>query len=96
MSTVDPPYTYICVMYLFTNKQLKYYLYTPFIVMHKQLNLVPILYLCLVLMGLRGGCGVGTAGCLWIIGGCSMLWRLDSFGAVDFGNSAERGAREFP
>ena len=27
--------------------------------MYKQLNLPPILYLCLVLMGLRGGCGVG-------------------------------------
>ena len=36
---------------------------------------------CLVLMGLRGGCGVGTAGCLWI-GGCSMLWHLGGFGAV--------------
>ena len=26
-------------------------------------------------MGLRGRCGVGAAGCLWI-GGCFMLWRL--------------------
>ena len=31
-----------------------------------------ILYLYLVLMGLRGGCWVGAAGCMWI-GGCSML-----------------------
>ena len=38
--------------------------------MYKQLNLPPMLYLCLVLMGLRGGCGVGAAVCLWI-GGCS-------------------------
>ncbi len=45
-------------------------------------------------MGLRGGCGVGAAGCLWI-GGCSMLWRLGGFGAVVFGNTAELGARGF-
>ena len=32
--------------------------YIPFIAMYKQLNLPPILHLCLVLMGLRGGCGV--------------------------------------
>ena len=43
-------------------------------------------------MGLRGGFGVGTAGCLWI-GGCSMLWRLGGFVAVVFGNTAEHGAR---
>ena len=36
--------------------------YIPFIVMCKQLNLPPILYLCLVLMGLRGGCGWGRLG----------------------------------
>ena len=46
--------------------------YIPFIAMYKQLNLPPILYLCLVLMGLRGGCGVGAAGCLWI-GSCSAV-----------------------
>ena len=65
--------------------------------MYMQLNIVPIiiLYVCLVLMGFRGGCGVGTAGCLWI-GGCSMLWRLGGFGAVVFGNTAELGARGFP
>ena len=45
-------------------------------------------------MGLRGGCGVGAAGCLWI-GGCSMLWRLGGFVAVVFGNTAELGARGF-
>ena len=44
--------------------------YIPFIAMYKQLNLPPILYLCLVLMGLRGGCWVGATGCLWI-DGCS-------------------------
>ena len=53
--------------------------------MYKQLNLPPILYLCLVLMGLRGGCGVGAAGCLWI-GSCfRSLWCLGGFGAVVFG-----------
>ena len=55
--------------------------------MYKQLNLVPIYNIIfidtkrLVLMGLRGGCGVGTAGCLWI-GGYYVLWRLGGFGAV--------------
>ena len=59
--------------------------YIPFIAMYKQLNLPPILYLCLVLMGLRGGCGVGAAGCLWI-GSCfRRLWCLGGFGAVVFG-----------
>ena len=36
-------------------------------------------------MGLRGGCGVGAAGCLWI-GSCfRRLWCLGGFGAVVFG-----------
>ena len=85
------------IVFIYCTKQLKHHLYIPFIVMYKQLNLVPkyiILYLCLVLMGLRSECGVGTAGCLWI-GGCSMLWRLGGFGAVVFGNTAELGARGF-
>ena len=46
-------------------------------------------------MGLRGGCGVGAAGCQWI-GGCSMMWCMVDFGAVVFGNTAELGARGFP
>ena len=84
-------------VFMYCTKQLNHHLYIPFIIMYKQLHVVLyiILYLCLVLMGLRGGCGVGAAGCLWI-GGCSMLWRLGGFGAVGFGNTAELGARGFP
>ena len=49
--------------------------YIPFIAMYKQLNLVPIInivFLCLVLMGLRCMWGAGAAGCL-LIGGCSTV-----------------------
>ena len=59
------------IVFIYCTKQLNHHLYIPFIVMYKQLNLVPIiLYLCLVLMGLRGGCGVGlfhvvASGWLW-------------------------------
>ena len=52
--------------------------YIPFIAMYKQLNLPPILYLCMVLMGLRGGCGVDRQ--LF-----RRLWCLGGFGAVVFG-----------
>ena len=62
--------------------------------MYKQLNLVPI-YNIIFMSGAAGGCGVATAGCMWI-GGCSMLWRLGGFRAVVFGNTAELGARGFP
>ena len=47
-------------------------------------------------MGLRGGCGVGTAGCVWI-GGCSALVASGWFLELSvFGNTAEPGARGFP
>ena len=63
--------------------------------MYKQLNVAPvlsyglghiILYLCLLLMGLRGGCGVG-----WVSVDRRMLRRQSSFGIVVFGNSGELG-----
>ena len=59
--------------------------YIPFIAMYKQLNLAPILYLCLVLMGLRGGCGVGGD---WVSVDRRLFrrgWCLGGFGAVVFG-----------
>ena len=85
------------IVFIYCTKQLNHHLYIPFIVMYKQLNLVPIYNIIFMsgAHGLRGGCGVGAAGCLWI-GGCSMLWRLGGFGAVVFSNTAELGAREFP
>ena len=58
------PSTHIHLRNLFISLHNLIITYFPFIAMYKQLNLPPILYLCLVLMGLRGGCGVGAAGCL--------------------------------
>ena len=79
------PSTHIHLRNLFISLHNLIITYIPFIAMYKQLNLPPILYLCLVLMGLRGGCGVGAAGCLWI-GSCfRRLWCLGGFGAVVFG-----------
>ena len=79
------PSTHIHLRNLFISLHNLIITYIPFIAMYKQLNLPPILYLCLVLMGLRGGCGVGAAGCLWI-GSCfRRLWCLGCFGAVVFG-----------
>ena len=49
--------------------------YIPVIAMYKQLNRVPIyIIICYVWCswGLRGVCGAGAAGCLWI-GGCSTV-----------------------
>ena len=60
------PSTHIHLRNLFISLHNLIITYIPLIAMYKQLNLPPILYLCLVLMGLRGGCGVGAAGCLWI------------------------------
>ena len=58
--------------------------------MYKQLNLPPILYLCMVLMGLRGGCGVGAAGCLdrqlfppFVVSG--WLWSCRVWNAAEVG-----------
>ena len=79
------PSTHIHLRNLFISLHNLIITYIPFIAMYKQLNLPPILYLCLVLMGLRGGCGVGAAGCLWI-GSCfRRVWCLGGFGAVVFG-----------
>ena len=59
--------------------------YIPFIAMYKQLNLPPILYLCMVLMGLIAG---------WVYSGgwvsvdrrlFRRVWCLGGFGAVVFG-----------
>ena len=65
------------IVFIYSTKQLNHHLYIPFIVMYKQLNLVPIYNIIFMsgAHGVGGGCGVGAAGCLWI-GGCSMLWRL--------------------
>ena len=86
----------LCIVFIYCTKQLNHHLYIPFIVMYKQLNIVPIynniLYLCLVLMGLRVGVGWGRLGvCGSAVVPC-MLWRLGGFGAVVFGNTAELGA----
>ena len=79
------PSTHIHLRNLFISLHNLIITYIPFIAMYKQFNLPPILYLCLVLMGLRSGCGVGAAGCLWI-GSCfRRLWCLGGFGAVVFG-----------
>ena len=66
------PSTHIHLRNLFISLHNLIITYIPFIAMYNQLNLPPILYLCLVLLGLRGGCGVGAAGCLWI-GSCSAV-----------------------
>ena len=83
------PSTHIHLRNLFITLHNLIITYIPFIAMYKQLNRPPILYLCLVLVGLRGGCGVGAAGCLWIgscFGSCfGRLWCLGGFGAVVFG-----------
>ena len=99
MSTVDPHYIqiHLRIVFIYCTKQLNHHLYIPFIGMYKQLNFVPIYNIIFMsgAHGLRGGCGVGAAGCLWI-GSCSKLWRLGGFGAVVFGNTAELGALGFP
>ena len=54
--------------------------YIPVIAMYKQLNLVPIYNIIFYVwcswgcggVALRGVCGAGAAGCLWI-GGCSTV-----------------------
>ena len=71
------PHINLCNLFISLNNLIITYI--PCIAMYKQFNLPAILYLCLVLMGLRGGCGVGATGCLWI-GGCC----LGGFGAVVF------------
>ena len=75
---------------IYCTKQLNHHLYIPFIVMYKQLNMVPI-YNIVFMAGAHG-----VAGWVWVwgggswvwIGGCSMLWCLGGFGAVVFGNTA--------
>ena len=58
------------------------------------LYLYIILYLCLVLIGLGVDVGWGRLG---VCGSAVvlLLWRLGSFGAVVFGNTAELGPRGF-
>ena len=58
------PSTHIHLRNLFISLHNLIITYIPFIAMYKQLNLPPILYLCLVLLGLRGWCGVGAAACV--------------------------------
>ena len=85
------PSTHIHLRNLFISLHNLIITYIPFIAMYKLLNLPPILYLCLVLMGLRGGCGVEAAGCLWI-GSCSAVcgvWSVSHPGS-DFYQSKSR------
>ena len=77
------PSTHIHLRNLFISLHNLIITYIPFIAMYKQLNLPPKLYLCLVLMGLRGGCGGD-----WVSVDRQLfrrLWCLGGFGAVVFG-----------
>ena len=83
------PSTHVHLRNLFISLHNLIITYIPFIAMYKQLNLPPILYLCLVLMGLRGGCGVGAAGCLrqlfppFVVSG--WLWSCRVWNAAEVG-----------
>ena len=79
------PSTHIHLRNLFISLHKLIITYIPFIAMYKPLNLPPILYLCLVLMGFAGWvwCGGG-----WVSVDRQLfhrLWCMGGFGAVVFG-----------
>ena len=65
------------IVFIYCTKQLNHHLYIPFIVMYKQLNLVPIYNIIFMsgVVGLRGGCGVGRLGvCESAVVPCCGVW----------------------
>ena len=99
MSTVDPHYTQICaIVFIYCTKQLNHHLYIPFIVMYKQLNLVPI-YNIIFMSGAHGVAGWVWGGDGWVsvdrrLFTCCGIWLALELSC--FGNTAELGARGFP